>query len=91
MVIVDTGFWLALADQQDAYHKSAKRTLQQIDEPLITTWCVVTETCIEDIVSSYMIDVSDEIAETEIMIKHNPDVEYWISKKRMLAQEINRN
>ncbi len=45
MVIVDTGFWLALADQQDAFHKSAKRTLQLIDEPLITTWCVVTETC----------------------------------------------
>jgi uncharacterized protein len=45
MVIVDTGFWLALADQQDTYHKSAKHTLKQIDEPLITTWCVVTETC----------------------------------------------
>lgn len=45
MVIVDTGFWLALADQQDIYHKPAKRTLQQIDEPLITTWCVITETC----------------------------------------------
>ena len=45
MVIVDTGFWLALADQQDIYHKQAKRTLQQIDEPLITTWCVITETC----------------------------------------------
>jgi predicted nucleic acid-binding protein len=45
MVIVDTGFWLALADRQDTYHKSAKRTLQQVDEQLITTWCVVTETC----------------------------------------------
>jgi uncharacterized protein len=45
MVIVDTGFWLALADRQDTYHKSAQQTLQQIDEPLITTWCVVTETC----------------------------------------------
>ena len=45
MVIVDTGFWLALADQQDTYHKPAKLILQQIDEPLITTWCVVTETC----------------------------------------------
>ncbi|ELS33983.1 hypothetical protein Pse7429DRAFT_0970 [Pseudanabaena biceps PCC 7429] len=27
MVIVDTGFWLALADQQDTYHKSAKRNV----------------------------------------------------------------
>jgi uncharacterized protein len=45
MVIVDTGFWLALADRQDTYHKSAKSKLQQIEEPLVTTWCVVTETC----------------------------------------------
>ncbi len=45
MVIVDTGFWLALADRQDTYHSLAKSTLQKIDEPLITTWCVVTETC----------------------------------------------
>ncbi len=45
MIIIDTGFWLALADQQDTYHKPAKITLQKIDEPLITTWCVVTETC----------------------------------------------
>jgi predicted nucleic acid-binding protein len=45
MVIVDTGFWLALADRQDTYHKSAKNKLKEIDEPLITTWCVVTETC----------------------------------------------
>ncbi len=45
MVIVDTGFWLALADRQDTNHKLAKQTLRKIDEPLITTWCVVTETC----------------------------------------------
>jgi uncharacterized protein len=45
MVIVDTGFWLALADQQDNFHRLAKSKLQEIQEPLITTWCVVTETC----------------------------------------------
>lgn len=45
MIMVDTGFWLALADQKDTYHVLAKSTLKKIDEPLITTWCVVTETC----------------------------------------------
>lgn len=45
MIIVDTGFWLALADQKDIYHQRAKQTLKQYNEPLITTWCVVTETC----------------------------------------------
>jgi predicted nucleic acid-binding protein len=45
MIIVDTGFWLALADQKDTYHQRAKQVLRKYDEPLITTWCVVTETC----------------------------------------------
>ena len=45
MIIVDTGFWLALVDQKDTYHQRAKQTLKQYDETLITTWCVVTETC----------------------------------------------
>lgn len=45
MVIVDTGFWLALANRNDQYHVPARRQLAQIREPLITTWPVVTETC----------------------------------------------
>ncbi|MBD2385134.1 type II toxin-antitoxin system VapC family toxin [Cylindrospermum sp. FACHB-282] len=45
MIIVDTGFWLALIDQKDTYHQIAKQALKQYNEPLITTWCVVTETC----------------------------------------------
>lgn len=45
MIIVDTGFWVALADRRDRYHQQAKEALKKYDEPLITTWCVVTETC----------------------------------------------
>jgi predicted nucleic acid-binding protein len=45
MIIVDTGFWLALVDQKDTYHKIAKQALKKYNEPLITTWCVITETC----------------------------------------------
>ena len=45
MIIADTGFWLALADQQDTHHQAARQKLREIDERLITTWCVVTETC----------------------------------------------
>lgn len=45
MIIVDTGFWLALANRQDHYHSQAIQALTQIQEPLITTWPVVTETC----------------------------------------------
>ena len=45
MVIADTGFWLALANRDDAYHSAAVAALKDLVEPLITTWPVMTETC----------------------------------------------
>jgi predicted nucleic acid-binding protein len=45
MVIADTGFWLALANRRDGHHALAKARLEALDEPLITTWPVITETC----------------------------------------------
>jgi predicted nucleic acid-binding protein len=45
MIIVDTGFWVALLNDKDRYHPSAQETLAKYNyEPLITTWCVLTET-----------------------------------------------
>lgn len=45
MIITDTGFWLALADDRDKYHQAANKALQTYSEPLITTWPVMTEAC----------------------------------------------
>jgi uncharacterized protein len=45
MVTVDTGFWLALANRNDSYHQKAVTVLANVNEPLITTCSVVTETC----------------------------------------------
>ncbi len=45
MIIVDTGFWLALANRDDKHHTKAKQVMQNLREPLITTWFVFTETC----------------------------------------------
>lgn len=45
MILVDTGFWLALADDQDDFHALARSVLTTYSEPLITTWPVITETC----------------------------------------------
>lgn len=45
MVMVDTGFWLALANKNDEHHERAKSTLAGINAPLLTTWPVMTETC----------------------------------------------
>lgn len=45
MIIADTGFWLALADDKDKYHQAANQAFQSYNEDLITTWSVMTETC----------------------------------------------
>ncbi len=45
MIIVDTGFWVALSNDRDEYHQRAIFTFSEIHEPLITTWPVMTETC----------------------------------------------
>lgn len=44
MVIVDTGFWLALGNGKDKHHARAVKVLAGIREPLVTTWPVLTET-----------------------------------------------
>lgn len=45
MVIADTGFWLALANRKDRHHEVARQRLESLEEGLVTTWPVVTETC----------------------------------------------
>jgi predicted nucleic acid-binding protein len=44
VIIADTGFWLALANRRDRNHAVARRALQAVREPLVTTWPVLTET-----------------------------------------------
>jgi predicted nucleic acid-binding protein len=45
MIIADTGFWLALANRADQHHVQARAAAKTLDEPLVTTWPVVSETC----------------------------------------------
>ncbi|MEL6223607.1 MAG: hypothetical protein AAFR31_13310 [Cyanobacteria bacterium J06627_8] len=45
MIIADAGFFFALANRGDRYHSAAVRALEAIDESLITTFPVITETC----------------------------------------------
>jgi len=45
MVIIDTGFFYALADMNDVHHAKAHKVLLDLDEDGITTWPVLTETC----------------------------------------------
>lgn len=45
MILVDTGFWLAVAASNDRHHKAALVALDRVREPLITTGPIVAETC----------------------------------------------
>ncbi len=43
MIIVDTGPVVALFDKDDNYHRTCVEALKGIEEPLVTTWPVLTE------------------------------------------------
>ncbi len=45
MVLADTGYWLALANRRDRWHQAAVAATRYLDEPLVVTWPVLTETC----------------------------------------------
>jgi uncharacterized protein len=45
VILADTGFWLALANRRDHYHEAAKGALARLEDRLVTTWPVLTETC----------------------------------------------
>ncbi|WP_295399648.1 PIN domain-containing protein [uncultured Thiocystis sp.] len=45
MIIADTGFWVALGNPRDDHHTLALRTFAALQEPLISTWPVMTEVC----------------------------------------------
>lgn len=45
MIIADSGFWVALGNRNDKYHSQAIFALNKINEPLITTYPVITEVC----------------------------------------------
>ena len=45
MVLADTGYWLALANSRDRWHEAAIAATRRLDETLVVTWPVITETC----------------------------------------------
>ncbi len=45
MIIVDTGAFLALFNRLDPFHREAQKAFRTVQESLITTYPVITETC----------------------------------------------
>lgn len=44
MILVDTGFFVALGNRNDTFHSQARQQLNLLKEPLITTYPVIIET-----------------------------------------------
>jgi hypothetical protein len=45
MIIIDTGAFVALFNRRDSAHLAAQRAFETIQEPIITTFPVITEIC----------------------------------------------
>lgn len=45
MIIVDTRYWLAIANKRDQFHELVMEKTRHLYEDLITTWPVLTQTC----------------------------------------------
>ena len=45
MIIIDTGAFVALFNRRDSAHLAAQRAFETIQEPMITTFPAITETC----------------------------------------------
>ena len=45
MILADSGYWLALANSKDRWHRSALEVTRTLNDSLVVTWPVLTETC----------------------------------------------
>ncbi len=45
MILTETGFWVAFFNAKDKFHQQSVAVMSELDENLITTWPVITETC----------------------------------------------
>ena len=96
MVIVDTGFWLALLDRNDSYHLACVRVLKGLNEPLISTTAVLTETShliLARLGSSPIIrfieSISDGLTQLfEVKHEHLPRVAKLMQKYRNLPMDF---
>ena len=44
MILADTGFFVALGNRRDRFHSRTLQVIANLEEPLITTYPVITET-----------------------------------------------
>jgi predicted nucleic acid-binding protein len=76
MILADTGFFYALVDRDDAWHRRCVAALDRLDEGLVTTWPVLTET-VHLVARTVGVEPAaallDEVAAGEIRVWNLPD------------------
>jgi uncharacterized protein len=76
MIAADSGYWYALADRGDAWHARAVAVTRQLDdEPLVTTWPVLAESChllSRRVGSAFALALMDDVASGAVSVWSPP-------------------
>jgi predicted nucleic acid-binding protein len=76
MVLIDTGYWCALANPKDMHHQQAVSVSKSLQEDPITTWPVVTEIC-----HLVQRELGASAASSFIKMLHNNEIEIFTIKR----------
>lgn len=86
MIILDTGPIVALFDRDDDYHSRSVEILKRIEEPLITTWPVITE-------AFYLLNFSWQVQDDlwEFMVRggviiHPLEMEFYLRCRELMRK-----
>lgn len=96
MILADTGFFVALANPRDRFHRVATETLRALRDPLVTTWPVLTETCHlllgrlgADAQERFLAGISKGAARVlPVEDRHLPRIEALMKKYRALPMDL---
>ncbi len=95
-LIIDTGFFVALGNSSDQYHKKAVALLEKLPQyRWITTWPVLTETChlllraSENVLSLFMKNYENEAFELfDLTRQHANRLNILIQQYRKLPMDL---
>lgn len=96
MILADTGFWLAFFNSRDKFHQQSVAVMSQLDESLITTWPVITETCyllgkrlgVQSQLRFVKALEEDYIAIFDVQFKHLPHIQQLMQKYVNLPMDL---
>jgi predicted nucleic acid-binding protein len=96
MILADTGFWVAFFNAKDKFHQQSVAVMSQLDESLITTWPVITETCyllgnylgVQSQLRFVKVLEQDYIHVFDMQFKHLPRIQQLMQKYADLPMDL---